>query len=192
MKTILVYVHLLSLAGAIGSMLIAESLIFFRHRELSRDSYETIHFASHTVAVSLLLLWISGVGLVIVGYLGDPSYIQNQKIWAKVSIVFLMSINGVYIQHALLPRLADLASGGKFVRTAAESARMRFAFAASLAGWLITPFYGAAKFLNHGFVFGELYGIYLFAVVMIFAFSYLVTDQWVNRIHDGTTVAGVR
>jgi uncharacterized membrane protein len=192
MKTMLVYVHLLSLAGAIGSMLIAESLIFFRHREFSRDSYDTIHLASRTVAVSLLLLWLTGAGLVLVGYLGDPSYIQNQKIWAKVSIVLLMSINGVYIQKAFLPRLADLASGGQFIRTAVESARMRFAFAASLAGWLITPFYGAAKFLNHGFSFGELYGLYLFAVVMIFAFSYLVPDQWINRINDGSTIAGLR
>jgi uncharacterized membrane protein len=192
MKTVLIYFHLLSLASAIGSMLIAEHLIFFRRRELSRDSYDTVIFASRTVTVSLLLLWLTGTGLVIVGYLGDPQYIENQKIWAKVSIVLLMSINGIYIHRRLLPRFAELALGGVFIRTAAESARMRFAFAASLAGWLITAFYGAAKFLNHGYIYGELYGLYLMAVVLIFAFSYLVPDQWVNHIHDTNTVAGAR
>lgn len=190
MKTILVYFHLLSLAAAIGSMLIAESLLFFRHREFSRDSYDTVHFASHTVAVSLLVLWLTGIALVAVGYTDDPSYILNQKIWAKVSIVLIMSINGIYIQRRLLPRLAELARGGQFIRTAAESARMRFAFAASLAGWLITPFYGAAKFLNHGYIYAELYGLYLLAVLMIFTISYGISDQCVNRIHDANAIAG--
>jgi uncharacterized membrane protein len=192
MKTVLIYIHLLSLAAAIGSMLIAEHLIFSRRREFSRDSYETVLFASRTVAIALLLLWLTGIGLVIVGYLGDPLYIENQKIWAKVSIVLLMSINGVYIHSSLLPRFTELAHGGQFIRTAAESARMRFAFAASLAGWLITAFYGAAKFLNHGYLFGELYGLYLMAVVMIFIFSYLVPDQWINHSHDDNAVAGTR
>ena len=125
-----------------------------------------------------------------VGYLGDPQYIANQKIWAKVSIVLLMSINGVYIHRWLLPRFADVARGGLLIRTAAESARMRLAFATSLAGWLITAFYGAAKFLNQGYNYGELYGLYLTAVVMVFVFSYLVPDHWINHVHDGDPVTG--
>ncbi len=190
MKTVLIYFHLLSLAAAIGSMLIAEYLIFSRHRQFSRDSYDTVIFASRTATVSLLLLWLTGIGLVSVGYLGDSLYIANQKIWAKASIVLLMSINGVYIHRRLLPRFAEVARGGLFIRTASESARMRLAFAASFAGWLITAFYGAAKFLNQGYLYGELYGLYLMAVVMIFAFSYLVPDEWINHVHDGNTVTG--
>ena len=190
MKTVLIYFHLLSLAAAIGSVLIAEYLIFFRHRQFSRDSYDTIIFASRTATVALLLLWLTGIGLVSAGYLGDPMYIANQKIWAKVSIVLLMSINGVYIHRWLLPRFADVARGGLLIRTATESARMRLAFASSLAGWLITAFYGAAKFLNEGYNYGELYGLYLTAVAMIFVFSYLVPDDRVNHVHDGDPVTG--
>jgi hypothetical protein len=190
MKTVLIYFHLLSLAAAIGSVLIAEHLIFSRHRKFSRDSYDTVIFASRTATVSLLLLWLTGIGLVSLGYLADPLYIANQKIWAKVSIVVLMSINGVYIHRWLLPRFADVARGGLLIRTVAESARMRLAFATSLAGWLITAFYGAAKFLNQGYNYGELYGLYLTAVVMIFVFSYLVPDYWINHAHDGDAVIG--
>ncbi len=190
MKTVLVYFHLLSLAAAIGSALIAEYLIFSRHRQFSRDSYDTVIFASRTATVSLLLLWLTGIGLVIVGYLGDPQYIANQKIWAKVSIVLLMSINGVYIHRWLLPRFADVARGGLLIRTAAESVRMRLVFATSSAGWLITAFYGAAKFLNEGYYYGELYGLYLAAVMMIFVFSCLVPDHWINHVHDADPVTG--
>ena len=38
--------------------------------------------------------------------------------------------------------------------------------------------------------YGELYGLYLTAVVMIFVFSYLVPDHWINHVHDGDTVTG--
>jgi hypothetical protein len=37
--------------------------------------------------------------------------------------------------------------------------------------------YGAAKFLNHGYLYGERFGLYLAAVIMILVFSYLVSDQ---------------
>jgi hypothetical protein len=190
MKTVLLYFHLLSLAAAIGSVLIAEYLIFSRHRQFSRDSYDTVIFASRTATVALLLLWLTGIGLVSVGYLGDPQYIANQKIWAKVSIVLLMSINGIYIHRWLLPRFGELARGGLLIRTATESVRMRLAFATSLAGWLITAFYGAAKFLNEGYNYGELYGLYLTAVAMVFVFSYLVPDDWVNHVQDRDPVTG--
>lgn len=190
MKTILIYFHLLSLAAAIGSLLIAEYLVFSRHRQFSHESYDTVIFASRTATASLLLLWLTGIGLISVGYLGDPLYIANQKIWAKASIVLLMSINGIYIHKRLLPRFGEVARGGLLIRTAAESARMRLAFATSFAGWLITAFYGAAKFLNQGYLYGELYGLYLMAVVMIFVFSYLAPDHWINHVHDGDAVTG--
>jgi uncharacterized membrane protein len=190
MKTALVYFHVLSLAAAFGATLIAEHLIFFRNGQFSRDNYETLIFAARTTRASLVLLWLTGIGLVIVGYLADPQYIANQKIWAKVSIVLLMSINGVYIHKRILPRFAELDNGALLIRTTAESARMRIAFATSLSGWLLTPFYGAAKFLNQGYVYGELLGLYLVTVATIVIFSYLVPDQRVNHIHDGNTVSG--
>ena len=181
MKTMLLYVHLLSLAAAFGSMLIAEHLIFSRGKKFTYDRYDTVLFASHTVSVSLLLLWLTGIGFIVLGYMDDPAYILNQKIWAKVSIVILMSINGIYIERTLLPRLALVSKGELLTRSAAESARFRLSFAISLAGWLIAAFYGAAKFLNHGYLYGELFGLYLAAVVMILVFSYLVSDQLLNE-----------
>jgi len=41
-----------------------------------------------------------------------------------------------------------------------------------------------------GYNYGELYGLYLTAVVMIFVFSYLVPDHWINHVHDGDPVTG--
>jgi hypothetical protein len=182
MKLILLNIHLLSLAVALGSMSIAEHLIserviFVRVKQFTTDVYDTVLFASHTVTVALLLLWLSGIGFIVLGYLDDPGYIENQKIWAKVSIVFLMSINGVYIHRTLLPRLLQVSQGGALIRDAGESARFRLSFCASIAGWLLAAFYGTAKFLNNGYQYAELFGLYLAIVVLLFAFSYLVRPE---------------
>jgi hypothetical protein len=191
MKMALLYIHLLSLAVAVGSMLIAEHLIsqrlmFSRQRKFTSDSYDIVLFASRAVTVSLLLLWLTGIGFIVLGYLNDPTYIENQKIWAKVSIVLLISVNGIYIHRGLLPRLADVSAGGLLIRNAWESVKLRLSFSASIAGWLIATFYGAAKFLNQGYHYSELFGLYLVVVAMLFVFSYLASDQFINgRQTDG-------
>jgi len=193
MKLILLNIHLLSLAVALGSMLIAEHLIserilFGRRKPFSADVYETVLFSSRAVSVALLLLWLSGAGFIVLGYLDDPAYIANQKIWAKVSIVLLMSINGVYIHRTLLPRLLEVSQGGSLIRDAAESVRFRLSFSASIAGWLLAAFYGTARFLNHGYLYSELFGLYLAIVVLLFGLSFLVRpDSKVLQATDATT-----
>jgi hypothetical protein len=182
MKLILINIHLLSLAVALGSMLVAEHLIserviFVRTKRFTMDVYDTVLFASHTVTVALVLLWLSGIGFVVLGYLDDPAYIENQKIWAKVSIVFVMSLNGVYIHRALLPRLLQVSQGSALIRDAWESVRFRLSFCASIAGWLLAAFYGTAKFLNNGYQYAELFGLYLAIVAVLFALSYLVRPE---------------
>lgn len=185
MKTALLYIHLLSLAVALGSMLIAEHLIserlmFSRHGKFNPDSLDTVMFASRAVTISLLLLWLTGIGFLVLGYLNDPLYLANQKIWAKVSIVVLLTINGIYIHRRVLPRLAHVSEGGLLIRGALESVRLRMSFAISIAGWLLAAFYGTAKFLNQGYQYAELFGLYLAIVVMIFAVSYVARDELIN------------
>ncbi len=141
------------------------------------DVYDTVLFASHTVTIALLLLWLSGIGFIVLGYLDDPAYIENQKIWAKVSIVFLMPLNGIYIHRALLPRLLQVSQGGALIRNAGESVRFRLSFCASIAGWLLAAFYGTAKFLNDGYQYADLCGFYLTIVAVLFALSYLVRPK---------------
>lgn len=182
MKLILLNIHLLSLAVALGSMLIAEHLIservIFAHaKKFTADVYEIVLYASHVVSVALLFLWLTGIGFIVLGYLDDPEYIQNQKIWAKVSIVILMSLNGVYIHRRLLPRLLDVSQGRSLIRNAAESAKFRLSFSVSIAGWLLAAFYGTAKFLNNGYQYAELFSLYLAIVALVFTISCLVRPE---------------
>lgn len=194
MKLILLNIHLLSFAVALGSMLIAEHLIservlFAQTKKFTTDVYEVVLLASHTVSVALLFLWISGIGFVVLGYLNDPGYIENQKIWAKVSIVILMSINGVYIHRRLLPRLLDVSRGSALMRNDVESANFRLSFSISTAGWLLAAFYGTARFLNNGYQYAELLSLYLAIVALIFTFSCLVRPESKN-VRESIAVDG--
>lgn len=185
MKLALLYIHLLSLAVALGSIFIAEHviserLIFSRQKKFSVDSYDTVLFASRAISISLLLLWLTGIGFVVLGYHNDPLYIENQKIWAKISIVLLISINGLYIHRRLIPRLAEVVQGNLLIRNTAESIGLRLSLSVSLAGWLLAAFYGTAKFLNQGHPYEELFGLYLVIVAIIFSCSYIARDDVIN------------
>ena len=182
MKLLLVNIHLSSLAVAIGSMLIAEHLIYervisARGKPFTPDIYDTVLLASHAVKFALLLLWLSGAGFVVLGYLDDPGYLENQKIWAKAAIVLLISLNGVYIHRTLLPRLREVSQGSPLIHDAKESAKFRLSFSTSIAGWLFAAFYGTAKFLNNGYQFRDLFAPYLAIVAALFLLSYLVRPE---------------
>ena len=177
MKLFLLNIHLLSLSAAIGSMIIAEHFIFRRvvfGKAFGQDIYAVIKYSSTVIASSLILLWISGAGFLYIGYQADPLYITNEKIWAKVTIVLLISINGLYVHRALLPRLQEVSQGSAFVQTSLESALLRLSFSVSTTGWLAAVFLGSARFLNEGYGFWLLLVSYLSVVFQLWLLSYVV------------------
>jgi hypothetical protein len=74
-------------------------------RGISKEHVHVIDFASKIVTVGLGLLWISGIGFLIHYGLFDPAKLQNPKIWAKIAIVAVLSINGVLVHYFVLPRI---------------------------------------------------------------------------------------
>lgn len=158
-------------------MVIAEHFIFRRvvfASSLSPDIYAVIKYASTVIAASLVLLWITGAGFIYLGYQADPLYITNDKLWAKITIVLLVSVNGLYVHRVLLPRLKEVSQGSAFITTAAESALLRLSACVSTAGWLAAVFLGSAKFLNDGYNFWLLLVPYFSVVFQMWLLSYVV------------------
>ena len=65
-ELLLLYAHLLSLAVAPGSMLIAghlisERVIFARNKPFRSDAYASVVFALHALSAALMLLWLTGI-----------------------------------------------------------------------------------------------------------------------------------
>ena len=55
--------------------------------------------------VGLVLLWTTGIGFIVHYALFDPVKLQNEKIWAKLAIVWILSLNGLFIHAVVLPKI---------------------------------------------------------------------------------------
>ncbi|KZN21237.1 MULTISPECIES: hypothetical protein [Pseudomonas] len=148
LKMLLVYGHLIATCIALGRVLQADQKLWsWRKDVLSEVQREYLEETQKIVTLALLALWGSGLLLVLQGYLYEGSaYLLNQKLWAKVSIVVLLSLNGALLHRIGFPLLQK----APFVLLR-NSGRTRLALlgALSMSSWLFAAFLGVARAWNH-------------------------------------------
>lgn len=98
-------IHFIGLALGLGTATFLDLMIvrFMLRSKIRQSQADAFHFGTRVVTVGLILLWISGLGFL--AYYGafDPEKLANPKIWAKVSIVAVLTVNAVYLHRAVLP-----------------------------------------------------------------------------------------
>lgn len=167
LKLLVVYAHLLATCLALGSILVADWRMFReRHQRLRPEGLAGLAQTQRIANSSLAALWVSGALLVLLGY-ADQSmhYLLNQKLWAKISVVSLLTLNGVLLHRYAFPALRQ------GVIPAYLPARKRHALATlggiSGASWLFAALLGIARPWNHTLAYPEVMS--LFAGVLAFA-----------------------
>lgn len=166
LKTFLVYSHLLATCIALGTLLQTDHKLW-RWRKAGLDDAKRAQLAEvqQVVSLALLALWVTGLALVAQGYLGEGSdYLLNQKLWAKGSVVVLLSLNGVLLHRVGFPLLLR----APFIALPI-SARLRLGLlgALSMSAWLFAAFLGVARPWNEGMSYLQVMGI--FAVLWLLA-----------------------
>ena len=150
-KTGLLLLHLLGLVLGVGTatlldLFLARSL---RSGRFSKEQFEFIRFASSFVFAGILLLWISGLSFLLYYYFENPTGLENPKVWAKISIVAILSLNGLYIHKQVLPELKRNAGFSVFHGTSKIKRSMMLASGAvSVVSWYAPLVIGTAKELN--------------------------------------------
>jgi hypothetical protein len=150
-KTAILIVHLVGLAIGIGAatvldLLIVRSLV---KGHVSRDLASLARPTSAVVAAGLLLLWLSGLGFLFHYYVENPIALTNPKIWAKIAIVGILTLNGLFIHKAILPLLERNAGTALFHRVApAHKLAFLVAGAISATSWYVPLALGALKEIN--------------------------------------------
>lgn len=166
LKMLLVYGHLLATCIALGQVLQADHKLWsWRKEALDKVQREYLEETQKIATLALLALWASGLLLVLQGYLDDGiAYLLNQKLWAKVTVVALLSLNGALLHRIGFPLLQK----APFVLLPG-SARNRLALlgALSMSGWLFAAFLGVARAWNHVLPYLHLMGA--FAVFSLLA-----------------------
>lgn len=105
--TILIGLHLIGLCFGLGgaTMLDFWILRWMRWGGLPVEIARTFLFVSKVVSVGIALLWISGLGFLLIYAIESPEKLANPKIWAKVAIVLALTANGLLIHALVLPRV---------------------------------------------------------------------------------------
>ena len=100
--------HFMGLAMGLGAATLLDLMIlrFFLGRPLNEQNFQVFVFCADIVDVGLKLLWVTGFGFLIFYWFNDPVKLSNEKVWAKMTIVAILTINGMFIHKTIIPLLA--------------------------------------------------------------------------------------
>lgn len=161
MKTLVVYMHLIAACVAVGILFMQDlSLLKNRGSPLSAQATAELKQAATIISFSLIVLWISGVLLVLIGYLDNPQqYLLNQKLWAKFSVVLILTVNGVALHHFSFPRVVS--TRGILGLGVIEKTLVILTGTVSTVSWLFSCYLGIARPWNHTVEFSFVMFVYL-------------------------------
>jgi hypothetical protein len=167
LHTSLAILHLLGVVLGVGGATAADALILGRaiFSPVKQGLVDTVSYLSRLVTAGLLLLWVSGTALFFEIWQHTPAYHTNEKLWAKVAIVFILSINAFVIHGIVLPKLrqqvgrklfSGLAFGGQLIFAASS--------AVSAVSWYLPLMLGLAKELSYVTPFSTIFLGYMWLV----------------------------
>lgn len=187
--TLLVAIHLLTVAVGLGAALLADWIAL----QLVCKTITSIKIAklcdlSRAVTTGVLLLWISGAALVWFDTIADTGFLLNQKIWAKVIIVTLLSLNAILLHKLVLP-LASAQIGQTMFKSTNWTRRICCTLAASvsLVSWLSALLLGVARELNGIVTVGHILVVYVTVLSLVWCvlLVFIVTLSVLTRSRVG-------
>jgi hypothetical protein len=100
----LIYVHLLGFAGAAAFVAQGDYALLGR----SRIDMALLRRSASFVSVALAVLWVSGLAVIWLDTQFDLAVLQSKpKLLAKLSIVSILTVNGVALHTLAFPRLEN-------------------------------------------------------------------------------------
>lgn len=159
LKTLIVYTHLIAACLAIGILVLQDLAIAkTKGKALSRKAAQELAQAADIMFMALIALWVSGLALVVVGYLNDANYIYNEKLWAKFSVVAVLTVNGIALHYFSFPRV--ISAKGIVGQSSFEQVAVVLTGAVSSTSWLFACFLGIARPWNHTMEYALVMSIY--------------------------------
>ena len=87
-KTFLVYIHLIAACLAVGVLLMQDlALAKWRGRAMDAEARANLHQNAGIVTLALVVLWVSGLAIVIIGYLDNPGAGRTEQLFVLVTAV---------------------------------------------------------------------------------------------------------
>lgn len=165
--TVLTGLHILGVSFGLGgaTMLDFWILRWLRWGGLPGEIARIFGYVSKVCTVGLALLWLSGLGFLALYALDTPEKLGNPKIWAKVTVVVALTLNGLVIHRAVLPGILRDVSKPMFQGLTGLRAGVFLASGAiSGISWYTAFALGVMRELNGTVAYGLLVGLWLAAI----------------------------
>ena len=150
----LLLVHLAGLLLSVGSLIILDlrlaTLLF--GRRVRRLDIVLVKWLAPAVRLGLVLLWISGLGLLFFSAMDAPQFLVDPKLHAKLIIVVILTINGILVEKLCLPAVLRNEGRGLFNALSRVTRFQLITIAAiSAVSWYCATFLALANRMQLGF-----------------------------------------
>jgi hypothetical protein len=171
LKSTLIFIHLLSFATSFGLVIFTDILMMqiFRTGRINQLRYEVLLLCSKFISGSLCILILSGLLFLVYYRLYEPALLANPKLYAKMLVVSILAINGVWLHLSGLKQIRIGLTHDLRAPSLVNSFR-KLLYAGSLSGvsWWTAFGFGVFGQLNFTFSFYLLVGLYFFLVGICF------------------------
>lgn len=109
-RILLVILHIIGTVIGAGAATVTDYLVFkfAKDTKIDKDEFQILHTISSLIWTGLFILIVTGLGFVVL-HMVDFGTVRNSysldKIWAKITIVIILTLNGFYIHYRVLPTL---------------------------------------------------------------------------------------
>lgn len=175
-----VVTHLIGVVLGVGGAFASDAMFFsaFKDMRLTKTEMRFLDIGSRMVWLGLIVLVTSGYLLF---QLEPAFYLNSDKFLAKMTIVLIIILNGIFLHARLIPLCrrhidSDLPSSDEFMR---NRAFMFTSGAISLVSWISALILGALHSLPLGYV--AIMSLYLIVLISAIVISNLISLKVVPR-----------
>ena len=169
--TVLKLMHLAGLVMGFGAAALADFTVLREaiFKPIRQQTIDMVRGLSHIVFVGLALLWASGIALVWLRASADPHMLMNQKIWAKVAIVCILTVNGIAVHGFAFRELQSRCGLRLFnLQQPEQMGKLSLIAAISSVSWMMPIVLGTATELNFKVEAISLLGLWAVLVIAVF------------------------
>lgn len=181
----IVYVHLIACCVAVGLILTSDVAMIrnlLRGEATEPDHSRHLEQLKKSVSLALIVLWVSGIGIVGLDYAGKGmEYFLNPKLQAKVTIVILLTLNGFLLHNTIMPTLQK--AGSLLNLTPNLRTLALFAGSVSAVSWFYAAMLGIGRPLAWKYSLTELMAAYPLLIATGFLGMQLLCN-WAERRQD--------
>ena len=170
--SMIVFLHVIALAIGLGGALLADWIVLSQltFRTVTPASAGRLTDLSRAVMVGLLLLWITGAALIAYQMQTAPEQLlTNQKVWAKIAIVAILTANALLLHGIALPQVALRMGRPLFEMSWRVLAPATLFAAVSATSWIFAAYLGVARELNHAVTVDQVFEVFVPAVILAWA-----------------------